>query len=103
MIVSNESVCNHIRIVFVRFRRWNTLELNFSILSGVAIVGASARDVLGSSLGKEYTLIEWTGQRVIMESPPRLGLGTLYISVPCGGTNLSRAHVRSLGMGKGIC
>ena len=64
MIVSNESVCNHIRNVFVRFRRWNILELNFSIPSKVVTVGASTRDVLGLSLGKEYASIEWIGTKV---------------------------------------
>ena len=33
-----------------------------------------------------------------MESPPRLGLGTICISVACGGIDLTRARVCSLGM-----
>ena len=35
-----------------------------------------------------------------MESPPRLGLGTINIAPLCGRTNLTtRVWVRSLGMG----
>ena len=34
----------HIKKAFVRIRKWNTLEANFSLPNGVAIVGASACD-----------------------------------------------------------
>ena len=43
------------------------------------------------------------GQRVIMESPHRLGLKTMNMSAPYGGTNLTRASVWSLVMEMGMC
>ena len=53
-------VQKHIRKTFVRFRKWNTLESNFSIPSGVTAVGASAHDSsysIGNYASAERT--EW--------------------------------------------
>ena len=38
-----------------------------------------------------------------MELLPRLGLRSICISASCGGIDLTRAHVQSLGMGMGRC
>ena len=40
----------------------------------------------------------------MLESPPSLGLGTIYIAPLCGMTNLTtKAWVQILGMGMGRC
>ena len=41
-------------------------------------------------------------RRMVMESPPKFGLGTINISGPCGRTDLTKACVWSLSMGIGM-
>ena len=56
------------------------MESNFSIPNGVASVGTSAHSN-GWSRGK-YALTKWTGwMGMKIESSPRLGLGTIYITL----------------------
>ena len=57
-------VCaNNIKQVFIKIKKWNTLEANFSLPNGVAIVGASACDKFwfpswGVCLGLGWTMAE---------------------------------------------
>ena len=54
--------------------------------------------------GGEYTSAKWTGADKKMESPPGLGLGTLYIASFHRMTDLiTRIWVQSLGIGMGRC
>ena len=52
--------------------------------------------------GVRFGQVDWGGEK--MESPPRLGLGTINIAPFHGKTDLTnKSHVRSLGMGMGRC
>ena len=54
---------------------------------------------------EKYSSAEWTGvEKKMLESPSSLGLGTIYIALLHGMTDLTtRVWVQSLGMGIGRC
>ena len=89
----------HIKKVFVRIRKWNTLEANFSLPNGVAIVGASACDKFWFPSWGVYLGLGWTMAEGVNGVAIQIRSRNHKCSALVEGLIFIRACVRSLGMG----
>ena len=89
----------HIKKVFVRIRKWNTLEANFSLPNGVAIVGASACDKFWFPSWGVYLGLGWTMAEGVNGVAIQIRSRNHKCSALMEELIFIRACVRSLGMG----
>ena len=89
----------HIKKAFVRIRKWNTLEANFSLPNGVANVGASACDEFWFSSREVCLGLGWTTAEGINEVVIQIRSRNHKCIALVERLIFIRACVRSLGMG----
>ena len=101
----NKSNCmqNHIKKAFVRIKKWNTLEANFSLPNGVAIVGASACDEFWFSSWKVCLGLGWIMAEGVNGVANQIRSRNHKCSTLVEGLIFIKACVQSLGMGMRRC